>query len=353
MTTYDEKKANDFVGRVLGDSTAVTTTALASIGDRLGLWKDLARNGPATSQALATRTRLSERHVREWASAMASAGYLEYSPGAGMFTLPPEHAPVLAQENGPVFFGGVHECILGYLGPLPKIIESFRTGGGVPQSAYSESTFDGMARFTASWFENLLVPVWIPAAGVRERLESGIEVADVGCGRGRALIKLAQEFPSSRYVGYDVYGPNVAKARAAAEEAGVADRVRFVEQDAAEGLSQRYDLVTTFDVLHDAIDPKGLLRAIRRSLVKDGSYLCLDMNCSARLEENAGTLGAFFYGCSVLYCMSTSLAHGGAALGTCGVSEPVLRELSHEAGFGQAERIALENPFNNLYRLTA
>jgi 2-polyprenyl-3-methyl-5-hydroxy-6-metoxy-1,4-benzoquinol methylase len=353
MTSYDDKKANEFVGKVLADTAAVTVTAMSSIGDKLGLWKDLAEHGPATSQALAARTNLSARHVHEWASAMACAGYLEYASGTQTFTLPPEHVPVLARESGPVFFGGVQENVLGYLGPLPKIIESFRTGGGVPQSAYPDSTFEGMARFTAAWFENLLVPVWIPAAGMGARLQSGIEVADIGCGRGRALIKLAQEFPNSRYVGYDVFGPNVAKATLAAEEAGVADRVRFVEQDASEGLQRRFDLITTFDVLHDAIDPQGLLRAIRRGLTQDGTYLCLDINCSAKLEQNAGMLGAFFYSCSVLYCMATSLAHRGAGLGTCGLSEPVLAVLAREAGFDRSEKLPLENPFNNLYRLTA
>ena len=176
-------------------------------------------------------------------------------------------------------------------------------------------------------------------------------MADVGCGRGRALIKMAQAFPRSRFVGFDVYAPNVTKARRLAEAAGVADRVRFVELDAAEGLPASYDLVTTFDVVHDSADPAALLRAIRRALRPDGTYLCLDINCSPNLDENVGPLGSLFYGCSVLYCMSTSLAYGGAGLGTCGLHEPKLRELGTTAGFGRIRRVPLENPFNNLYEL--
>src|SRR5262249_35650549 len=164
--------------------------------------------------------------------------------------------------------------------PMDQLVDAFRTGGGVPQSAYPESTFEGMARFSNGWYENLLVPVWIPATGLAERLEAGIDVADVGCGRRRALRKLAHAFPRSRFVGYDAHGPNVTRARQAAERARVADRVRFVELDAAAGLPESYDLVTTFDVIHDAVDATALLRAIRRSLRPGGKHLCLDIRCA-------------------------------------------------------------------------
>src|SRR5215471_3908393 len=346
MATTDE-----FVGKVLGDTVGLTNTVLAWIGDELGLWKDLAVAGPATSSGLAGRTGLAERPVREWLHAMTAAGYLVHTKDTGAFALPAEHAPVLAQEGGPVFFGGVHQEFVGLVRPLDRIVESFRTGRGVPQSAYPEMAYDGMDRFTAAWFENLLLPVWIPAVGVGERLEAGIDVADVGCGRGRAVIKLAKAFPKSRFVGYDVYSPNVAKAKKLAEESGVADLVRFAEIDAAEGLPGTFDLVTTFDVIHDAVDPRGLLRSIQKALNKDGVYLCLDINCSPKLDQNVGPLGSLFYGCSVLYCMTTSLAHGGAGLGTCGLHEPMLRELGGEAGLSRVRKLPLENPFNNLYEL--
>jgi len=251
-----------------------------------------------------------------------------------------------------VFFGGIHQELVGLSRPLDRIVESFRTGRGVPRSAYPEMAYDGMDRFTAGWFENLLLPVWIPAVGLGERLDAGIDVADVGCGRGRALVKMAKAFPRSTFVGYDVYSPNVAKAKRFAEEAGVADRVSFVELDASEGLPRAFDLITTFDVIHDAVNPRGLLRAIRKSLKNEGKYLCLDINCSPKLGENLGPLGSLFYGFSVLYCMTTSLAHCGEALGTCGLHEPMLRELAGEAGFSGIRRVPLENPFNNLYELT-
>jgi SAM-dependent methyltransferase len=343
-----------FVGKVMGDTVGLTTTVLAFIGDKLGIWKELNTHGPGTSEEIARRTGLAERPVREWLSAMSAAGYLAYDAGARRFALPPEHAPVLAQEAGPVFFGGVHQEFVGLIRPLDRIIDSFRSGRGVPQDAYPSDAFDGMDRFTAGWFENLLLPVWIPAIeGLEPRLREGIDVADVGCGRGRALIKLAQAFPRSRFVGYDVYRPNVEAARENARRAGVADRVSFAEVDASKGLPARADLVTTFDVVHDAVDPVGLLRSIRRALAPDGVYLCLDINCSPKLQENAGPLGALFYGCSVLYCMSVSLAHDGAGLGTCGLHHPKLEEIATAAEFGRVRKLPLENPFNNLYELRA
>jgi SAM-dependent methyltransferase len=283
---------------------------------------------------------------------MACSGYLEYDPSSGRFALPPEHAPALAQEAGPLFFGGVYQELLGALKPLDRLIVAFRQGGGVPQSAYDEDFWEGLERFTAAWFENHLVQEWIPAMPeVQAKLERGALVADVGCGRGRALIKLAQAFPSSRYVGYDAFEPTIARATRNARAAGVGDRVRFEQRDASKGLPEQYDVITTFDVVHDAVDPRGLLRAIRQALRSGGTYVCLDINCSDRLEENAGPLGALFHGFSLLYCLTTSLAGGGEGLGTVGLPESKLRELCAEVGFGSVRRVPLENPFNNLYEI--
>jgi SAM-dependent methyltransferase len=348
----DPARVEAFAGKVFGDTVGLMTTAMSSIGDRLGLFKDLAANGPATSVELAMRAGINERYAREWLAAMASAGYLEYDPAAGHFTLPPEHAPVLAQEAGPAFFGGVQEELIALVGLSEQIIRAFREGGGIAYADFPLTTYEGIERFTAGWFENLLIPVWIPAIpGLREKLEGGIRVADVGSGRGRALIKLAQEFPESRYAGYDLYGPNVDAAAESARAAGVDQRVSFRQADVTRGLPEPYDLITTFDVVHDAADPLGLLRAIRRGLKPDGTYLCLEINCADTLERNLSPLGALFYGCSVLLCTTVSLADGGAGLGTLGLPETKLRALAAEAGFTTVRRVLLENPFNVLYEL--
>lgn len=355
MTTQQQtaqEKTEAFVGKVLTDTTGLAVTVLSSIGDRLGLFKNLAEQGPATSEELAKRTGVNERYAREWLSAMACAGYLTYDPARASFTLPAEHAPVLAQEDSPVFFGGVQEEFVGLAGPVNQLLQVFRTGGGVPMEAYDASTWEGVTRFSNGWFENLLLPVWLPAMpDVQTKLERGALVADVGCGQGKALIKLAKHFPNSRYVGYDSFAPSIERAKANAQEAGVADRIRFEHRDVSKGLPEQYDVITTFDVVHDAVDPRGLLRAIREGLRPDGRYVCLEINSSDKLEENIGLIGALLYSCSVLYCMTSSLAHHGEGLGTNGVPESIMRELCAEAGFAHVRRVPMENPFNILYEV--
>ncbi len=355
MTTQqslDQAKTEAFVGKVLADTAGLAVTAMSSIGDRLGLFKSLTEQGPTTSGELAERAHVNERYAREWLSAMSSAGYLEYDPASRRFTLPPEHIPVLAQEGGPVFLGGVQEEMVGLVGPINQLMQAFRSGGGVPMEAYDPSTWEGVTRFTSSWFENLLVPVWLPAMPiVQAKLERGALVADVGCGQGKALIKLAQTYPQSRYIGYDNFAPSIERAKANARAAGVADHVSFEHRDVSEGLPEQYDVITTFDVVHDAVNPRGLLRAIRNALRPDGRYVCLEINSSDKLEENIGLLGSFFYSVSVLYCMTTSLAHHGEGLGTVGIPESKMRALCAEAGFRNVRRVPMENPFNILYEV--
>jgi SAM-dependent methyltransferase len=353
QTAIDQTKQEAFVQKVLEDTSATMTTLLASIGDRLGLFIDLAANGPGTSEEVARRTGTSERYVREWLGGMAAAGYVEFDAPTCRFSLPAEHAAALAAEGGPFFYGGIYEMIPALAAVFDQVTEAFRQGGGVRQANYPLAVWDGLERSSAGWFNNLLLPQWIPAMpAVQSKLQHGVKVADVGCGRGRALIKLAQAFPACRYFGYDMYGPAVDEATARAKVAGVQDRVTFQQVDVSNGLPAEYDVITTFDVIHDAVDPLRTLRALRRALASDGFYVCLDTNCSDKLEENISPLGAMLYGFSVLYCMTTSLAWGGAGLGTLGFHERKVQEMCSEAGFHGVRKVPLENPFNNLYEIT-
>jgi SAM-dependent methyltransferase len=348
--TIDAARQEEFVGKVVDQISGTMTTLLAAIGDRLGLFKNLVEQGAATSAEFASRTKLNERYLREWLGGMATAGYLNYDVPTKRFSLPVEHASVLAQENGPFFVGGIYQMLPAQAGVFEQVVNAFRNGGGVSQSQYNDMMWDGLERFTSTWFENLLLQQWIPAMPeVRTHLERGCDVADVGCGRGRGIIKLAEAFPRSRYVGYDNFGPTVARATENAREASVSDRVRFEERDVSKGLPAEFDVITTFDVVHDAVDPLQLLQSIRRALRPGGIYVCLDINCSDKLEENANPLGAMFHGVSVFYCMTTSLANNGAGLGTLGFHEAKVRELCEKAGFSSVRRVPLENPFNNLY----
>ena len=348
----DEQKRDQFAERVVGDISATVVTAMSVIGDRLGLFKELATSGPVTSDELAERTGLNERYMREWLSSLACAGYLEYEPDAGRFALPSEHAPSLAEEPGPYFAGGFLEVLPYWWGQTDSIVDAFKSGGGVHQSAYSDHMWSGLERFTASWFENLLLQVWIPAMPeVQAKLERGVLMADVGCGNGRAAIKLAKAYPKSRFVGYDIFGPAIESAVENARLAGVDDRVKFQQLDASQGLPETFDVIATWDVVHDMANPRGALRAIREALNPEGNYILLDINCSDKLEENFGPLGAMFYGTSVMYCMTTSLAEQGEALGTVGLPPATVRDLCAEAGFSAVNQLPLENPFNILYEI--
>jgi SAM-dependent methyltransferase len=351
----DEAKVGAFMEKAFGDFCGAMTTALCALGDRLGLFKVLAEDGPATAADVAKRAGVQERYALEWLRGMASAGYLQYDRASDRFTLPAEHAPVLSVEGGPMFLGGAYQETMGMLAVFDAVAERFRAGGGVDQGNYPADFWDGLQRFTNGWFENHLVQEWMPAMpDFKAKLESGGSCADVGCGAGRASIKLAEAFPESRHVGFDISDAQIERATANAKKAGLADRVRFEKRDVArDGLPEKYDSVTTFDVIHDAVDPLGLLKAIREGLDDDGVYVCLDINCADDPADNEGPLAAAFYGFSVFYCMTTSLAHDGEGLGTCGLPEAKLRELCEEASFGELRRLPLENPFNNVYEIRA
>lgn len=343
-----------FAERVLGDYAGANAFFMAGIGDRLGLFKELAANGAATSDELATRTRLQERYVREWLGGMAAAGYLDYEPATGRYALPADHVPVLAEEAGPFFFGSAFFDFSTNFGETyRRLVDAFRDGGGVPQSEYGAEVAESIERFTAPWFEHMLVQQWLPLMpDTLAKLEEGAIVCDVGCGRGRALSKLAAAFPRSRFVGYDVYEPAIQAARARVQDAGVADRVRLEVRDAAQGFGERFDVVTTFDVLHDSVDPRGILSAIRSALSSDGRYICLEINCADRPQDNLGPLGTVLYGLSLAYCLPVSLAEGGAGLGTLGLPERRLSQLATEAGFSKVRRVPIDDPFNSVYELT-
>lgn len=346
VQAWDEP-AVPFATTVFGDVTATMTTVLAALGDRLGLFRELARGGAATSAELAARAAVSERYAREWLGGMAAAGYLARE--GGRFSLPPSHADVLAAEAGPSFVAGAYEALTGELAMLDQIAAAFRTGAGVALSAYPPGASEGQSRVSLPWYRHQLVQQWIPAAGLHAQLAAGAHVADVGCGTGEALIALAAAYPRSTFAGYDSFAAPLERARARAEAARVADRVHFELRDVADGLPDTYDVITAFDVLHDAADPDALLREIARALRPGGTHLLLEMNCADDPAENVGPLATLLYGISLLYCLPTSLGSGGPGLGTCGCPPARVRELCARAGFAHVEVVPIESPLNVLY----
>jgi SAM-dependent methyltransferase len=250
--------------------------------------------------------------------------------------------------------GGGYQMLMGVMPVVGLLIDAFRTGERIPQSAYPEDWWQGMERSSLGWIEDCLVQEWIPAMpAVEKALVVGADVADVGCGRGQCLIKLAVAYPNSRFVGYDHFAPGIERANQLAAEYGVADRLHFEFRDASAGIPGQFDVITTFDVIHDGVDPSQLLREIRGALRPGGTFVCLDANCSERLAQNHAPSGVFLHGLSVLYCLNTSLAEGGAGLGTLGVHErSMLRELCTASGFSNVRHVPINNPLKILYEVS-
>lgn len=345
------ERSEAFAEKVMLDCAGASACFLGAIGDALGLFKELSE-GPATSEELAERAAVDERYAREWLAGVHAAGYVTVDRASGRYALPAEHAPALAQEGDALFLGASLRNIVAKGEMFAPLVRVFREGGGIPMGAFPNDKRATIARHTAARFESALVQEWIPRLpALAARLEAGARVADVGCGRGLAMIRLAQAYPRSQFVGYDLDEGEVALATAAAREAGVANKVRFEVADTAAGLSGGFDIVFTFDVIHDAVDPTGILRAIHAALAADGRYVCVDVNCEERPEDNVGPLATIRYAASLGYCLTVSLAEGGAGLGTCGLAEPVLRRLATDAGFTRVRRVQTEDRFNSIYEL--
>lgn len=349
MVEVEQAEVEEFMKKVGTDTSGLAVTLMAALGDRLGLFKDLSLNSPTLSSDFANRTGINEHYAKEWLAGMTSAGYLTYDPMSHLFTLPPAHRPVLAQEEGPFFIGGTHQMILGMLTIVEQLEDAFRTGKGIPMTAYGANAWEGMERDMIGIYKAKLLQEWIPAMpAVHKMLENGVQVADIGCGTGRLLILLAQAFPKSRYIGIDIFQPLIEQAKVHAATAGVSDLVSYHVLDALQGLPQQYDLITTFDMIHET-NPLMMLQVIRKGLRPGGRYVCLDVKCAEALEKNIDPLATLRYGFSLLFCMSIALANGGTSQGTMGLPAEKMTQLCLNAGFSSVRLVPLEKSNHNLY----
>jgi SAM-dependent methyltransferase len=344
--SIDESKLEAFLGQMVNDLGAAANAPLMLIGDRLGLYRALAEAGPLTSSALAAHTGAAERFVREWLAAQAAAGYITYDAAAGAFAMPPEHAMVLADEDSPVFLGGIFESLYAMMVAEPKIREAFQTGQGVGWHEHHPCLFSGTERFFRTGYRANLVQHWLPALdGVVEKLAQGANVADIGCGHGASTIIMAQAFPNSRFVGFDYHDASIARATEAAREAGVADAVRFDVAAAKDYPGTAYDLVATFDCLHDMGDPVGAARHVRETLAPDGTWLIVEPFAGDSLTDNLNPVGKMYYAASTMLCTPASLSQEvGLGLGAQ-AGEARLREVVSAGGFSRFRR-ATATPFN-------
>ena len=353
MREPDMQKLDALVGRLVGDVGAAMSGALVVLGDKVGIFKAMADGTLMSVKDIAAKTGVKERYLREWLSAQAAADYVTYDEKTDRFSLTPEQAMVFAEENSPAFFVGAFEVVQSMWMDEPKITEAFRTGNGLGWHEHSTCLFRGTERFFRPGYNSHLVNEWIPAlAGVEEKLKAGASVADVGCGHGASTILMAQAYPASRFTGFDYHGPSIERAKAAAKDAGVADRVTFKQGSAAEFPGQGYDMVAMFDCLHDMGDPVGAGRHVRETLASNGTWLIVEPFAHDHLKDNLNPVGRVYYGASTMICTPASLSQEvGLGLGAQ-AGEMKLRKVALDAGFKHFRR-ATETPFNMVFEVRA
>jgi 2-polyprenyl-3-methyl-5-hydroxy-6-metoxy-1,4-benzoquinol methylase len=345
----DMDKLHEFLGKAVVDFGATFNAALVRIGDKLGLYKALAAAGPQTSAELAKRTGTSERYVREWLSAQAAGGYVNYDAAAGKFHMTDEQAFAMADETSPVFLPGAFQVALAATRAEEALTDRFLTGQGFGWHEHHSELFVGTERFFRPGYAANLISSWIPALeGVHDKLKSGARVADIGCGLGASTILMAQSYPKSVFWGFDYHDKSIEAAKERAKEAGVGSSIKFEVASAKSFPGKDYDFITFFDCLHDMGDPAGASTHVHGRLKKDGTWMIVEPFAGDKLEDNLNPIGRAFYGASTLLCTPASLSQEvGLGLGAQ-AGEKRLREVVTSGGFTRFRR-ATQTPFNLVF----
>jgi SAM-dependent methyltransferase len=333
-TVFDGAKAEAFGGHIMSILTGSLLSSMVDIGHRTGLFA-AAAEGWATSEQLAARAGLCERYVREWLGAVTTGGIVEYDEASEAFFLPPEHAALLASPAGVGPLAVANTVLAKH---VHQIVQAFREGGGVPYTAYTPEFTDIMDAMGRGVFDTMLLDGYLPLVpGLAETLAAGAQVADVACGTGHALVILARAFPASTFVGYDLDEHAIARARAEAAGAGLANVTFEVADVARLAATTPFDVVFVFDALHDQVAPDAVLARIRDALVPGGLLFMREPHAADTLADNLrNPMAPVFYSISTLHCLTVSLAHGGAGIGSA-FGEQMARRMLAEAGFGEAE----------------
>jgi SAM-dependent methyltransferase len=347
----DEAKLEAVMGKVVTELGAGLGFPLHRLGDQLGIWKAMAGAGPLTATEVAERSGCHERYIKEWLAGETTGGYVDYDPDTGTFSISDEVAFAMADESSPVFLGGAWQVATSVFESLPQLAEAYSTGSGVAWGDHTHNLFEGVERFFRPGYNANLVNTWLPALdGVVDKLDRGATVADIGCGHGASTIIMAQAFPNSTFTGFDYHDGSIISARKAAAEAGVADRVSFEVAPAQSYPGTGYDLVTSFDCLHDMGDPDGAARHVRSTLADDGTWMLVEPFSNGDLVADSNPVGRLFYECSATICLPASLADDGRrGLGNQ-VGDDEWASILGDAGFSRCRR-ASETPFNRVFEV--
>ncbi|RAY15733.1 SAM-dependent methyltransferase [Actinomadura craniellae] len=344
----DMDRMNAFLHRFVGDLGAVMAAGGIVVGDRLGLYRALA-DKPWQPAELAEHTGTASRYVEEWLRGQAAGGYVEYDPDSGAYSLTAEQAFALTDPDGLLYAPGAFQLALGALRALPEITDAFRTGEGVGWHEHDEDVFTGCERFFRPGYAAHLLTEWLPALdGVTAKLGAGARVADVGCGLGASTILMARAFPQSEFIGSDYHEGSIVQARSRAADAGCDGRLTFQVASAQTFAGGPYELVTTFDCLHDMGNPVAAARHIRRSLADDGTWMIVEPFAGDTVADNLNPVGRVYYSFSTFLCVPNALSQdGGHALGAQ-AGERSIHKIAAEAGFTRFRRVG-ETPFNIVY----
>lgn len=344
----DEARVEEFASRLIETYTAGMVGLMVDVAYRTGLFEALT-TGPATSTRLAERAGLTERYVRECLGALVTGGVVEYEPGTGSYALPAEHAVCLTGE------GSLNLAPLSLVNTLlakhvDGVARAFRDGGGVPYEAFRPEFTAAMDAMSRGQLDGQLIEGILPVTGLRSRLDAGIRVADVGCGTGHAVNLLARAFPQSTVIGYDIAADAIEAARAEAADYGLANASFEVLDATLLPAEPPFDAVFAFDAIHDQVDPAAVLDRIHAALVPGGVFVMMDIKANSALEDNLGNpVAPWLYGISTLHCLTVSLAHDGAGLGTVW-GEQLARTMLADTGFRDVGvHDVPDDPMNSVY----
>lgn len=347
--SFNRGKAEAFSKKMVDLLNAGALALMSSIGHRTGLFDTMAKMPPSTSEQIAENARLNERYVREWLAAMVTGRLIDYDPVAMTYFLPPEHAAFLTREAGLDNLATFAQYVPMIAGVEDEIVDCFKGGGGVAYENYSRF-HQVMAEDSALTVAASLVERVVPlATGVQDALTHGVEVLDVGCGSGNAVLQLAEAFPKSRFTGYDFSPEAIATAKASAERRRVANVCFEVKDVALLSQVEQFALITAFDAIHDQAKPAIVLSAIARALLPGGTFLMQDVRASSHLHKNMDhPIAPFLYTISTMHCMPVSLALGGDGLGTMWGRE-LAEKMLLEAGFKSIDVHTLDHDTQNFY----